>query len=99
MALTFKTTRFVEQSELFEDCRLAYNAFVNSDPKCSWGGNKRSLINAGYIFSILDMYDYDEDEEDYEKLKNQINTVLERIINTGFDTSNQYGDFLVDLEH
>ena len=95
--MKFKTVEFVEQSDLFENCRLAWNAFVDSDPKCSWGGNNRTLIKASYIFSILDMYDYDEDEKDYEKLKNQIQTVLERI-ELSF-RANPLIDFYVDLEN
>ena len=89
MKILVKTTDFVEASDLFENCRGAWNAFANSEPNCSWGANNRTLINSSYIASILEQYDSEDDGEEVPK---QIQTVQDRI-------KELKDDFYVDLEN
>lgn len=89
MTILVKTTVFVEASDLFKNCRGAWNAFTISEPNCSWGDNNRTLINASYIASVLEQYD---SEDDGEEVARQIQTVQDRI-------KELKDDFYVDLEN
>ena len=89
MTILVKTTDFVEASDLFDNCRGAWNAFTTSEPNCSWGDNNRTLINASYIASVLEQYD---SEDDAEEVARQIQSVQDRI-------KELKDDFYVDLEN
>jgi hypothetical protein len=74
MTMKTQTCQFVTASEVFEGQNLALEAFINSDPGCTWGDNNRSLVTPDVIIDSLELTDFDEGEEE-----KQINVVLERL--------------------
>lgn len=83
-----RTAEYVEATDLFEGCNLAWESFCDGDPDCSWGNNNRTLVTADTIFDVLNEVDVEEGME----LKRQIDIVLDRIGTLG-------DDFYVDLEN
>jgi hypothetical protein len=69
-----QTCQFIEGTDVFEGQSLAWNAFVDSSPNCTWGDNNRTLVTPDVIIDSLELTDFDEGEED-----KQINVVLERL--------------------
>jgi hypothetical protein len=85
-----KTCEFYEASDVFEDCREAFNRFTHSEPECSWGDNHRTLVRASLIYDVLDRIIDDENDVDVEL---EIEAVMVRI-------KEQIGlDSYVDLEN
>lgn len=75
-----KTCNFIEVSSIFrlnnalmKPCTLAWDVFVNSDPKCTWGDNNRSLVTPDVIIDALENSDFDENAKD------QVEEVLQRL--------------------
>lgn len=99
MSLTIKIIQCVERTKLFEDCEIAWDAWNDSEPKCNWGQNDHSLIHASYIHSTLNLWIKDHDNNKFRDVANQMQIVLNRIIDNGYDQETGSGDFLVDLEH
>lgn len=69
-----QTCQFVEATEVFKDQNLAWDAFVNSEPNCTWGDSNRTLVTPDVIIDSLELTDFDAGDEE-----NQINAVLERL--------------------
>lgn len=69
-----QTCQFIEGTEVFKDQRLAWNAFVESNPNCTWGDNNRTLVTPDVIIDSLELTDFDEGIE-----KKQAEVVLERL--------------------
>lgn len=85
--MDIKTCKFVEASEVFKDMDRAWEAFANSDPQCTWGGNNRSMCIGDVISDALE--DIDLDEGAQEK---QVRIVIERLKELG-------PDVYIDLEN
>jgi len=93
-----KIVSYIEGSDLFKNCRAAWDAFVASEPNCSFGNNNITLVHASYIHSILDGLDGEDDEEGV--LASQIQNVLDRIKFTKkLPGGGELEDFYVDLEN
>lgn len=71
-----QTCQFIEATEVFEGQNLAWDAFVNSEPNCTWGDNNRSMVTPDVVIDALEDSGPDEGEE-----KKQVNVVLERLKN------------------
>lgn len=52
-----KTCQFVEASEVFKNFGLAWDVFINSDPKCTWGGNNRSMVTPDVLINSMENSD------------------------------------------
>lgn len=72
--MNIQTCKFVSATELFKNQNLAWDAFINSDPNCTWGDNNRSLVTPDVIIDSLELTDFDAGDEE-----KQINVVLERL--------------------
>lgn len=73
------TCEFVECSEVFKDCPLAHDIFVNSDPDCSWGGNNRTMVTPNVLIAILSAHEeWIESSWDKKEAK-QVAKVLKRL--------------------
>lgn len=81
-----KTCSYIDSSELFKDCKDAWNLFVEFIKDCSWGDNNLSLITADLIADTLDNSDPTTKEEE-----KQIKVVFKRIDDLG-------RDFYINLE-
>jgi hypothetical protein len=73
-----QTCEFVSVSDVFKGCKMAWNAFANSDPDCTWGDNNRSLVTPDVIYNQLDDYSADTKEE-----QRQISIVKKRLTKLG----------------
>lgn len=69
-----QTCQFVSATEVFKGQDLAWDAFVNSNPNCTWGDNNRTLVTPDVIIDSLELTDFDAGDEE-----NQINVALERL--------------------
>lgn len=45
---------YVKSSDVFAGLQLAWEAFSNSDPDCSWGDNNRTMVTEDVIRTVLD---------------------------------------------
>ena len=71
-----QTCQFVSASEVFRGHALAWDLFVNSDPRCTWGENNRSMVTPDVIVDALE-----DSEPDEGKEGNQVAQVIERLKN------------------
>ena len=67
---------FVPASEIFEGQGLAWDVFINSDPKCTWGDNNRSLVTPDVIIDALENSDLNAGNEE-----KQVNLVVHSLKN------------------
>jgi hypothetical protein len=68
-----KSCKFVEATNVFKDCPLAWDLFVNADPSCTWGDNNRSMVTPDVIFNCLEEVDMDSKSEP------QVELVIKRL--------------------
>lgn len=85
--MTVKSCKFVEAKDVFRDCPLAWGLFADSDPRCSWGDNARSLVLPRVVSeALLDAHLSDE------AVGSEVKVVLKRIAsieeNTYIDLEN-----------
>lgn len=71
-----QTCQFVEATEVFKGHPLAWEAFVNCDPRCTWGDNNRSMVSPDVVIDALE-----DSEPDAGDQENQVNLVVERLKN------------------
>lgn len=69
-----KSCKFVEASDVFKDCGLAWNIFTASDPQCTWGDNNRTMVDKDVVYVCLN-----DAEADSQAEADQIDVVLSRI--------------------
>lgn len=72
--MTIKTCKFVEASHIFKGYGLAWDVFINSDPKCTWGDNNRSLVTPDVIIDALENSDLNVGNE-----QKQVEFVVEKL--------------------
>lgn len=82
-----KSCKFVEASSIFKNYGLAWDVFINSDPKCTWGDNNRSMVTPDVIIDALENSDLNVGNEE-----SQVRFVVERLKNIEPNT-------YVDLEN
>ncbi len=91
MPVGFKFVQFIEASDLFEDCPLAWREFVL---KGGWiRGSEITLVKASYVFEVLRQarkWNVDNNSE----LMKQIETVFSRMLDVPAD-----GNFYINLEN
>lgn len=56
-----KSCKFIEATDIFRDCPLAWDLFVNGNPSCTWGDNNRSMVTKDVITNCLEDADVDAD--------------------------------------
>ena len=66
--MNIKTCQYVEASEVFKGFGLAWNVFINSDPRCSWGDNNHSMVTPDFIIDAMENSDLNGNEEQQVKL-------------------------------
>lgn len=71
-----QTCQFVTASDVFRGQNLAWDAFFNSEPNCTWGGNNRTLVTPDVIIDSLELTDFDAGDEE-----RQVTKVVERLKN------------------
>lgn len=76
MTLTAQIVSFVNGTDLFYGNPKAWDAFVESDPDCSWGNNNRTLVSSTFMQTVLSELDADDDDDDADE---QIQKVLELV--------------------
>lgn len=86
--MNIKTCRYVEASEIFKDCPLAWELFVDGDPGCSWGDNNRTMVTSDTISNVTDTFLENIDEKHDDQI---------RIVNSRLDSLD--ADVFVDLEN
>jgi hypothetical protein len=79
--MTKQTCEFVVASEVFAGCPAAWEVFVESEPKCSWGDNNRTLVVPQTIIDGLE--ETDELCEQTEQTQQQVQQVLHRLRTLG----------------
>ena len=72
--MNVQTCKFVSATDVFEGHGLAWDVFINSDPKCTWGDNNRSLVTSDVIIDALELSDMNAGNEE-----RQVNIVVERL--------------------
>jgi len=72
--MVVKSCKFVEASNVFRGCPLAWDLFINSNPNCTWGDNNRSMVTPDVISDALQ--DADTDSEDQA---NQVESVVSKL--------------------
>jgi len=72
--MNIQTCKYVSGTEIFKGQKLAWEVMCNSNPRCSWGDNNRSMVTTDVIIDALEDMDVDEGEEE-----KQVNVVLERL--------------------
>lgn len=82
------TCNFIKASDLFKDCELAFTAFSDSSPDCSWGDNDKTMVVARLIQQSLEMMKGYSDKQ----CDDEIEIVMERLDSIP-------GSMLVDLEN
>jgi hypothetical protein len=81
-----KTCKFIEASTIFNGFPLAWDVFINSDPKCTWGDNNRSLVTPDVISDALQ--DADTDENQVKQVDSVVAKLESIEINTYIDLEN-----------
>ena len=82
-----KSCKYVEASEVFWNCPLAFDEFCQN-PNCTWGDNNHSLVTPDVIASALAMelitavFPLENADSDATAQK-QIKTVLKRLKTLG----------------
>ena len=69
--MNIKTCQYVEASEVFKGCDLAWNVFFNSNPQCSWGDNNRTMVTPDVIIDAME-----ESAENVGKEQKQVEKVV-----------------------
>lgn len=74
--MQIQTVKYVNASDLFLECPAAWNTFSCSDPNCSWGDNKFTLVSRDFVKNHLkEQIEHGLAEEPVE----QTETVIERL--------------------
>lgn len=69
-----QTCQFVTASEVFKGYGLAWDVFINCEPRCTWGDNNRSLVTPDVVIDALE-----DSEPDAGKQEQQVAQVVERL--------------------
>lgn len=85
--MNIKTCQYVEASEVFKGFSMAWEVFIESDPKCSWGDNNRSMVTPDFIIEAMEDSDLNKGNE--EKQVKQVVKILRSLPQ----------DIYVDLEN
>lgn len=78
MPMAICACEFVLASELFSGLEALWDAFAESVPDASWGGNNRSLVTVNAIVTHLDACS-EADDEDIEVLRQRVAEVGDEV--------------------
>jgi hypothetical protein len=76
--MNIKTCRYVEATEIFKDCHLAWELFADGNPDCTWGSNNRTMVTPDVISNIIDDR-LENIDETHDKQINLVNSRLDSL--------------------